>query len=117
MHKQEKIAFFFFSSRRRHTRSLRDWSSDVCSSDLTAAPEKPADRPDVPKSMTADELANRRLIVILFDTSSMQPEEIDRAVKAAGEYLEKQVAPARSEERRVGKEGRSGWSEDPRKKK
>src|SRR6266496_6078028 len=26
-------AFFFFSSRRRHTRSLRDWSSDVCSSD------------------------------------------------------------------------------------
>src|SRR2546421_10092057 len=27
--------FFFFSSRRRHTRSDRDWSSDVCSSDLT----------------------------------------------------------------------------------
>src|SRR5699024_11733553 len=27
-------AFFFFSSRRRHTRSKRDWSSDVCSSDL-----------------------------------------------------------------------------------
>src|SRR6266536_4250123 len=27
-------AFFFFSSRRRHTRSTRDWSSDVCSSDL-----------------------------------------------------------------------------------
>src|SRR5204863_1452559 len=27
--------YFFFSSRRRHTRSLRDWSSDVCSSDLT----------------------------------------------------------------------------------
>src|SRR5438105_14526169 len=25
---------FFFSSRRRHTRSTRDWSSDVCSSDL-----------------------------------------------------------------------------------
>src|SRR5690349_24009013 len=29
---------FFFSSRRRHTRSLRDWSSDVCSSDLPSAP-------------------------------------------------------------------------------
>src|SRR5476649_776233 len=28
--------FFFFSSRRRHTRSLCDWSSDVCSSDLKA---------------------------------------------------------------------------------
>src|SRR3989337_1321193 len=29
--------FFFFSSRRRHTRCYRDWSSDVCSSDLAAA--------------------------------------------------------------------------------
>src|SRR5699024_11815794 len=28
------LLFFFFSSRRRHTRSKRDWSSDVCSSDL-----------------------------------------------------------------------------------
>src|SRR5712675_2873205 len=29
--------FFFFSSRRRHTRCSRDWSSDVCSSDLLLA--------------------------------------------------------------------------------
>src|SRR2546429_1039833 len=29
------MEFFFFSSRRRHTRCSRDWSSDVCSSDLT----------------------------------------------------------------------------------
>src|SRR2546422_7844534 len=28
------LMFFFFSSRRRHTRCSRDWSSDVCSSDL-----------------------------------------------------------------------------------
>src|SRR3712207_8189007 len=28
------LFFFFFSSRRRHTRYWRDWSSDVCSSDL-----------------------------------------------------------------------------------
>src|SRR5215203_6678958 len=28
------FVFFFFSSRRRHTRYWRDWSSDVCSSDL-----------------------------------------------------------------------------------
>src|SRR6266498_5401527 len=28
------VVFFFFSSRRRHTRCGRDWSSDVCSSDL-----------------------------------------------------------------------------------
>src|SRR5207248_1566758 len=29
-----RVLFFFFSSRRRHTRSYGDWSSDVCSSDL-----------------------------------------------------------------------------------
>src|SRR5206468_9216079 len=37
----------FFSSRRRHTRSDRDWSSDVCSSDLDRAPLRCA-RPPVP---------------------------------------------------------------------
>src|SRR5690606_39333468 len=31
-----RFSFFFFSSRRRHTRFSRDWSSDVCSSDLQA---------------------------------------------------------------------------------
>src|SRR5207249_8976121 len=40
---------FFFSSRRRHTRSKRDWSSDVCSSDLEPAPEaRPA--PSMPRT-------------------------------------------------------------------
>src|SRR3712207_102008 len=33
------LFFFFFSSRRRHTRYWRDWSSDVCSSDLAALPD------------------------------------------------------------------------------
>src|SRR2546422_7773882 len=32
--------FFFFSSRRRHTRCSRDWSSDVCSSDLLVQEER-----------------------------------------------------------------------------
>src|SRR5260370_32810776 len=32
------IFFFFFSSRRRHTRFKCDWSSDVCSSDLSVRP-------------------------------------------------------------------------------
>src|SRR2546422_7860290 len=32
------LCFFFFSSRRRHTRCSRDWSSDVCSSDLFTDP-------------------------------------------------------------------------------
>src|SRR5476649_3041867 len=35
--KARLCGFFFFSSRRRHTRSLCDWSSDVCSSDLVYA--------------------------------------------------------------------------------
>src|SRR2546429_2463017 len=34
------VSFFFFSSRRRHTRCSRDWSSDVCSSDLVAPAER-----------------------------------------------------------------------------
>src|SRR5205814_2578421 len=32
------VSYFFFSSRRRHTRCLSDWSSDVCSSDLAGPP-------------------------------------------------------------------------------
>src|SRR3989440_578964 len=36
-HDYDQCFFFFFSSRRRHTRSDRDWSSDVCSSDLIQA--------------------------------------------------------------------------------
>src|SRR2546430_9043063 len=32
------VVFFFFSSRRRHTRFDCDWSSDVCSSDLSSSP-------------------------------------------------------------------------------
>src|SRR2546428_10527900 len=39
------VVFFFFSSRRRHTRSDRDWSSDVCSSDLRPAARPQVDRP------------------------------------------------------------------------
>src|SRR5437588_5716077 len=35
---QHATELFFFSSRRRHTRSLCDWSSDVCSSDLSWLP-------------------------------------------------------------------------------
>src|SRR5699024_10779413 len=39
--------YFFFSSRRRHTRSKRDWSSDVCSSDLARAARGRPDRSGV----------------------------------------------------------------------
>src|SRR2546429_3277374 len=37
------VVFFFFSSRRRHTRCSRDWSSDVCSSDLVTREYRGAD--------------------------------------------------------------------------
>src|SRR5438132_6470771 len=43
------IGLIFFSSRRRHTRSLCDWSSDVCSSDLTRSQGGP--RRSVPAGM------------------------------------------------------------------
>src|SRR2546429_974600 len=36
------LIYFFFSSRRRHTRCSRDWSSDVCSSDLFDPPQSSA---------------------------------------------------------------------------
>src|SRR5258706_15584006 len=36
MRELSRSFFFFFSSRRRHTRLVSDWSSDVCSSDLSA---------------------------------------------------------------------------------
>src|SRR2546430_7851046 len=39
VHKGIEYDFFFFSSRRRHTRFDCDWSSDVCSSDLERSPE------------------------------------------------------------------------------
>src|SRR5438105_14929498 len=78
------MLFFFFSSRRRHTRSTRDWSSDVCSSDLGRA--RGSDLAFVVKGSLA---ADRR--------------EHDRACVFHAEDL-------RSEERRVGKECRSRWS-------
>src|SRR6266436_1281596 len=38
------VFFFFFSSRRRHTRCSRDWSSDVCSSDLAGGTSAPSNQ-------------------------------------------------------------------------
>src|SRR2546421_7420893 len=92
--------FFFFSSRRRHTRSDRDWSSDVCSSDLTAAATVSV-RSVVPKSSVffPVHLAVRRCaprpLLLLYSGRGKFSRERD---------------PHRSEERRVGKECRSRWS-------
>src|SRR5699024_11861154 len=85
---------FFFSSRRRHTRSKRDWSSDVCSSDLPVLGR--GDAVITPSSysrelVSAPKYGVRRPIHVLsngIDTDFFRPD------------------PTRSEERRVGKEGR-----------
>src|SRR3712207_7538843 len=82
--------FFFFSSRRRHTRYWRDWSSDVCSSDLHHLVEH---RGEVGAAHLG--VAGGR---------AQQRGEAD-AVEA-----EPHEGVQRSEERRVGKECRSRWS-------
>src|SRR2546429_7047133 len=63
----ECVLCFFFSSRRRHTRCSRDWSSDVCSSDLKrsctepAAFEARATRPAFPHGYHGARVRLRRL--------------------------------------------------------
>ena len=57
--------FFFFSSRRRHTRSKRDWSSDVCSSDLIKRKESIKKFIDIletiPRNKENEEFLNKKL--------------------------------------------------------
>src|SRR2546422_11776501 len=53
------FVFFFFSSRRRHTRCSRDWSSDVCSSDLP--PQPLLEAPPMPDSIQDRLVAVERL--------------------------------------------------------
>ena len=54
--------FFFFSSRRRHTRLVRDWSSDVCSSDLHFVPKYLSEQGfDItPVNPNADEILGKK---------------------------------------------------------
>src|SRR5207253_3353190 len=91
------VLFFFFSSRRRHTRWPRDWSSDVCSSDLTPLvvsfqPETPVRFTPATHAFPLEPAAGGRRC---YDWPS-----------AATPWL----VLDRSEERRVGKECRSrGW--------
>src|SRR5690606_39629351 len=71
---------FFVSSRRRHTRFSRDWSSDVCSSDLVVV------------------FAATKLLI-----RSIPGDPIDAILAETGASIPRE---ARSEERRVGKEWR-----------
>src|SRR6266480_6343402 len=51
------ISFFFFSSRRRHTRLTCDWSSDVCSSDLGRGPRLGQEHRELVPTETGDDVA------------------------------------------------------------
>src|SRR5438067_10085492 len=50
---RQRYRLFFFSGRRRHTRSKRDWSSDVCSSDLVRRSRGGASRASAARSRAA----------------------------------------------------------------
>src|SRR5262249_56982219 len=90
---------FFFASRRRHTRLVSDWSSDVCSSDLFHQ-----------RVLRVEDHQIHALI-----EREVRPELVTRharafrvhAVRVGAAALLELVTPARSEERRVGKEGGS----------
>src|SRR5438034_11137908 len=98
------FCFFFFSSRRRHTRSLCDWSSDVCSSDLFSLQRKRC-----LQSNGSLPCRNFRSAGLLLSRRT------DRG--AAKLYFLDSGKAGRSEERRVGKECRSRWWPDHEKKK
>src|SRR5206468_8665159 len=94
---------FFFSSRRRHTRSDRDWSSDVCSSDLdgTAAGTSEVFSAYVPSLTPGPFVMPTSTSFVLF--------------AGLDEFGDNNLwvtdgTKSRSEERRVGKECRSGWA-------
>jgi VWFA-related protein len=65
---------------------------------LKAAPVKPAadakPAEAVAPRVEPIDLKNRRLIVLLFDASSMQPEELERAIESGHEYIETRLTPA-----------------------
>src|SRR5690606_40817834 len=97
----ESFGVFFFSSRRRHTRFSRDWSSDVCSSDLR---------------FILDSVLHERVVEDLVRESNA----VFHLASAVGVKLIMQEpvktletivgGTERSEERRVGKEGGGRWA-------
>src|SRR5205809_3597487 len=89
--------FFFFSSRRRHTRCSRDWSSDVCSSDLLYKIASLERQIDLINAGDHPRRIKRRDLV----------EDLPCREGTAADDTLLGNDSARSEERRVGKECRS----------
>src|SRR5262249_59172069 len=101
---------FFFSSRRRHTRLVSDWSSDVCSSDLLG---------HEPSGIASAVFEATALTVYDTASSGVISRRLAEAVGAKSAafvplLVEERVTAviSRSEERRVGKEWRHGGEPD-----
>src|SRR2546430_5290629 len=95
------LALFFFSSRRRHTRFDCDWSSDVCSSDL----ERLLTRPAVGAGAAGPVMIHDDPVAKAAASIMAQRDDLSR------DLVPRHVGKRqRSEERRVGKEGRSRWA-------
>src|SRR5256885_7653090 len=95
---------FFFSSRRRHTRLQGDWSSDVCSSDLTFASLSDGGI----LGFACSDLNGLCEEIGRGGGAALLTEEVILADKVG--QLKQTLRAERSEERRVGKECRSRWS-------
>src|SRR5690606_41183086 len=93
------LFFFFFSSRRRHTRFSRDWSSDVCSSDLGDI-----SRDDLKVFSKRSQISYQEDEIEAYEQHGGTP-FLDGQYTVFGQVI-KGLDVVRSEERRVGKECR-----------
>src|SRR5271166_6573484 len=86
--KRAIMVFFFFSSRRRHTRWPRDWSSDVCSSDLVQlrdADQAVAARQLVRTYVISEEMADRLVHLVIPQLQFDQPMD-NKGLLVVGNY-------------------------------
>src|SRR2546428_11189254 len=105
--------FVFFSSRRRHTSSDRDWSSDVCSSDLTApGAGTPGGTVTVSDGTGGTCQASVSAGSCQLASTSAGAKTLVASYPGDANFnpSSDSAAHQRSEERRVGKECRSRWS-------
>src|SRR5690606_39667084 len=93
-----------FSSRRRHTRFSRDWSSDVCSSDLNLTPLSTQDQMDR-LSLAVERIRDSALSGQTLSSAQLHS-FTENAAQVANviEHEPEALSEDRSEERRVGKE-------------